>query len=181
MGRTEEYGAESRGQKFMYDPAKLILIVDPKHPLYQVTATKRPPQWQIDSIMTHGVVVPIKVRRGAMKRGVQTMEVIYGRRRVLSARIANEILVKRGDEPYLVPGEVFSGTDAEAVELMMLENHDRESPSMLDDAYAARNLLARGASEQSVLNRMRWSVADLKATWPCWSATSPCRTRWRPA
>ncbi|HNO89424.1 MAG TPA: flavodoxin-dependent (E)-4-hydroxy-3-methylbut-2-enyl-diphosphate synthase [Rhodocyclaceae bacterium] len=59
MGRTDELGAESRGQTFRFDPEKLVLITDPKHKLYQQTAVDAPPQWMIDSAFHYGIKVPI--------------------------------------------------------------------------------------------------------------------------
>jgi hypothetical protein len=161
MGRTEEYGAVSRVQKFMFDPDKLILITDPKHKLYQATAVQKPPQWMIDSILLHGVKAAIKVRKGPMRRNVQLMEVIYGRRRVLATRAANVIRKSRGEEPYLIPGDVFLGTDEEALTLIQIENHHRERPSMLDDAIAARNALELGTPKAQVLEQMRWTAGEL--------------------
>ena len=91
MGRTDELGAESRGQTFRFDPEKLVLITDPKHKLYQQTAVDAPPQWMIDSAFHYGIKVPITLRKGAKHRGKYKMEVIVGRRRVLALRAANKL------------------------------------------------------------------------------------------
>lgn len=162
MGRTEEYGGKSRGQVINYDPADLILVTDRKSKLFQETAVRPPPQWMIDSILEFGVKQEIVVRKGPLKRGVQLMEVVVGRRRVLSARAANVIRAARGEEPILLRGRVFAGTDEEAVALIQIENHHRELPSMLDDAISARNALDLGTAEATVLERMRWNKGDLR-------------------
>lgn len=161
MGRTQELGGESRGQVINYDPDKLILITDRSSRLFQETAVRAPPQWMIDSILEHGVKQEVVLRKGPLKRGIQYMEVVVGRRRVLATRAANVIRAARGEDPILLRGRVFVGTDEEAVALIQIENHHRELPSMLDDAISARNALELGTSETTVLARLRWSKSNL--------------------
>lgn len=161
MGRTDELGAESRGQTFRFDPEKLVLITDPKHKLYQQTAVDAPPQWMIDSAFHYGIKVPITLRKGAKHRGKYKMEVIVGRRRVLALRAANKLRKAKGLKPWTIRAVVDILTDEEALELIQIENHHRAAPGILDDAIAARNALAEGATEQKVCNDMRWTRAQL--------------------
>lgn len=86
---TTKNGALSRVNIFTFDPFVLVIVEeDPSHPLYDERAAQAPPESFVTSVMVNGAITPIEVRRGGEDDGVAINEVVDGRKRVQSARIA---------------------------------------------------------------------------------------------
>ncbi|MCX6651765.1 MAG: ParB/RepB/Spo0J family partition protein [Methanomassiliicoccales archaeon] len=92
-----------------------------------------------ESIRAHGVVQPIVVRRKGSK-----YELIIGERRVLAARDAG--LQK-------IPVIVREFSDAQLLEVMLVENLQREDLDPIEEAEAIRQLLEDGHLTQTELGR----------------------------
>jgi ParB-like chromosome segregation protein Spo0J len=146
--------AEGRDTIHKFD-AKLVVRIGvdtndgPEHILYSNTSRNMTPNRQmIDSIKVKGVKTPGWVRKNGPRA-----ELIVGRRRLLNLRIANEELVAEGHEPWPFPAMQFRGTEAEMLELLMLENVEREDELDVELARQAVKLLALGRTREQVANR----------------------------
>ncbi len=149
MSRTEEFGAESRGQMFMYLPERLTIVVDPSHPLYDPTAEDAPPPELVRSIAQEGVVTPILVRKNGMRRGKPIIEVVEGRDRVKATRLVNLDRKAAGQEPFTIPATYRRVDDAKGMDLMYLTNEQRKVEDPVTRAVKlARWLDANGQDER---------------------------------
>jgi ParB family chromosome partitioning protein len=92
-----------------------------------------------ESVRTHGVLVPLIVRK-AGKKG--KFEVVAGARRLRAAREAG--LTE-------VPCVVRDMSDAEALEVQVLENLQREEVPPLDEAFGYRALIERNGYDADAL------------------------------
>jgi ParB family chromosome partitioning protein len=150
LSRTDEYGAESRGQTFVYDPDALTLIEDPSHPLYDPSVHQPPPKAFVDGIIEHGVLKPICIRRnGTDKSGRAIVEVVDGRMRVKGARLANIELRKLGQPTISIPAVLQKGLGtAEAESVMILLNEHQRVEDLVTRAEKLKRYLTHGHSEQ---------------------------------
>lgn len=139
MSRTEEFGAESRGQTFLYLPEKLTIVTDKEHPLYDPTAEDPPPNWLVDSIRAEGFTSTINVRKNGMHRGKPIIEVIAGRNRVKATQIVNKERKAAGQEPVRVEAKYGRLDDKQAMTLMIIENELRK----VEDHVTRAKKLAR--------------------------------------
>lgn len=145
------------------DPDALNIVIDPKHPLYQRRAHNDPPAWMIQSAIDHGIITPIKIRKGPVIDGVQTWDVVVGRMRVKSARAANKIRREQGLMGMTVACEEFRGSDEEAQALIAIENEHRVATDPMTRAETAAQAIKFGASEAKVMNDNVWTRAQLDA------------------
>jgi hypothetical protein len=93
-----------RGNLFLVPPEDITIIgLDtedgPEHPLFDERVLLPVDEALARNIAIHGVIEPVVIR----KNGDDVIEVIDGRQRVRSARLANERLEAEGKEPVLVP------------------------------------------------------------------------------
>ncbi len=88
------------------------------------------------SIKEKGVISPILVR--PRKRGKALYELVYGERRLRASRMAGLTLV---------PAIVRKLTDAEAFDLMTIENLQRENLSPMEEAQSFKDFLDRRGDE----------------------------------
>jgi ParB family chromosome partitioning protein len=152
LARNDEYGAQTRGQTLVYNPNDLTLVTDPMHPLFDPSVHSKPPEEMIMSIMEHGVLVPIVIRRnGTDKTGRAIIEVVDGRTRVLAAREACKRQAKAGvpERDRVVVGAVLKKTlrDAAAETAMVICNEHRRTEDVLTRADKLRRYLAHGHTE----------------------------------
>lgn len=150
MSRTDEYGAQSRGQTFVYDPDDLTLIDDPTHPLYDPSVHEPPREEMVQGIMEHGVLKPICIRRnGSDSKGRAIIEVVDGRMRVKAARIANQRLRKAGKATIQVEAKLQKGLrDHEAESAMILLNEHQRVEDIVTRAEKLKRYLAHGHTEK---------------------------------
>lgn len=150
LSRTEQFGAEARGQTFVYDPDALTLIEDPSHPLYDPSVHQQPPKAFVEGIIEHGVLKPICIRRNGTDRyGRAIIEVVDGRMRVKGARLANVELRKLGKEPILVEAKLQKGMgDADAESAMILLNEHQRVEDLVTRAERLKRYLAHGHTEK---------------------------------
>lgn len=148
MSRTEQFGAVSRGQTFVYEPEKLVLVTDKAHPLYDPTVLDAPPKELVENIKELGVIVPILVRKNGLKRGKPIIEVIEGRNRVKAAIIANKELKAQGFPPRLIPAVYRACDEDEAMTCMVVTNEQRKVENHVDRALKLKMYLDRGFTEK---------------------------------
>jgi ParB family chromosome partitioning protein len=102
------------------------------------------------TIRTHGVLTPVVVRRGA-----QGYQIIAGERRVRAARLAG--LTR-------IPAIVKEASNAQALEMALVENLQREDLNPVEAAEAYRRLVEEfGLTQEEVAGRLgrdRSSVAN---------------------
>lgn len=137
MGKTA-FDSASRGNVYNFDPDDLVLIEDPKHPLFDPRVLKTPKPRMIASIIANGVLQPINV----IKDGDRAL-VSAGRQRVKAAREANKQLRAKGLEPVTVPAVYKKGMNEEqGAETAAIENAIREDETLLEKAAKALRLSA---------------------------------------
>lgn len=153
MGKAESRGAESRGDAYAYDPAKLVIVDDPTHPLYQEARVKLPVSEElVASMMAHGWKGTITVRQNGSRNGKPVIEVVDGRQRVKAAREANRRL-KAAKQPLLfvtVAFEKGNSDDAEATMNVLNYVRVEEGKDPLNMAKDVKRMLDRGRSEKQV-------------------------------
>ena len=138
----------TRLNAFGVDPDDLTIVGydtkdGPEHPLYD-PRTKLPlEESMVLSIMVHGVLEPVLVRKDG-----EAVEVIAGRRRVLHAREANKRLKKQGDETLRVPCMVKKGDDGTMLGISITENEIRRDDVLSSKAEKLRRYLATGKTEK---------------------------------
>lgn len=154
MGRTEEFGAEGRGQTFTYKAEKLIIVDDPKSPLYDPRIHQPVPDWMVKSILELGVLKPILVRRnGTNEDGTPRIEVVDGRQRVRAVREANWYILQEGgseEDLKLVPA-VYKRLDAKAAETVSNAANLSIVDSPLTRAKKIQRYLDNGHTEEAAM------------------------------
>jgi ParB family chromosome partitioning protein len=102
--RAKRMGASRQISVPMIDPAKLTLVYDKKHPLYDPRV-----EWPVNEklvcnmVRTKRVRVPLHVRENGKKEdGTINWEVVEGRQRVKACIEANRRLVEAGEDPIEV-------------------------------------------------------------------------------
>jgi ParB family transcriptional regulator, chromosome partitioning protein len=86
-----------------------------------------------ESIKAHGVIEPVVVRPDPFDDKHKTFELIVGERRVRASKLANL---------ETIPAIVRELADREALEIMVIENDQREDPNPLDQARGYKSWLA---------------------------------------
>lgn len=148
-GRTEEMGALSRGQTFYFEPGTLTIVSDKRHPLYDPRVELPVSEAMVQSIMAHGVIEPVVVRKnGLSKAGKPIVEVIDGRQRVRATAEANKRLRKNGQEPIRVPTVFRRSDESDAESCAIAANEIRFSDDPVTRASKLSRYLERGHSEQ---------------------------------
>lgn len=116
-----------------------------------------------ESIKAHGVIQPIVVRPDGTEEKRKTFELVVGERRVRASKLA---LLEQ------IPAIVRDLSDREALEIMVIENDQREDPHPLDQSRGYKSWLTMpdeqgrlGTAEelaQKTGNSISWIYARLK-------------------
>ncbi len=140
-----------RSQLFWLDPDDIIVIgLDTddgtEHPLYDERA-KLPVDEKLAANIAYlgKVLEPISVRKNG-----DTAEVVYGRQRVKSCRLANERLRDRGGEPVLVPCQLDRADDSRFIGMMISENEHRQGDTPMVKARKLARFMDHGNTEEDV-------------------------------
>lgn len=157
------HGALSRTDLFFFDPNDLVLVEDPKHPLYDERIKLPIDEAIVLSIMKFGVLEPVTVRKnGVDKKGNPQIEVIDGRQRTRCAREANRRLAEAGGELHRVPAVIKRVDDATLFGIMVATNEGRTQDSPLVKARKMSRFIAMGRSEEDVSITFCCSKATVK-------------------
>lgn len=149
MSRAEENGAVARCDGYSYEPEGLTLVTDKSHPLYDERVDLPVDEKLVLSIMAHGVLEPILVRKnGTDKKGNPIIEVIDGRQRTKCCAEANRRLKAAGKKPYRIPAVFKKVNGEEAMGLMITTNEIRTEDTPLTKARKLRRYLDGGHTEQ---------------------------------
>jgi ParB family transcriptional regulator, chromosome partitioning protein len=151
--------SEGRADVFRVDPNKLVIVIDPAHPLYDERVGLPVDEALVASILEHGIRQAVTVRRNG-----SLFEVMDGRQRVKAAIEANKGL-KKG-ERILVPVTMAKDNDVQAAKIMVALNEIRTQDTPMVQAAKAKRLLDRGIPKQEVCSQfgknMTWLSQILK-------------------
>jgi ParB family chromosome partitioning protein len=143
----EVYGAAGKTNLLMFDPDKLVLVTDEKHPLFDPRVHDPIDEAMVKSIMFKGVVEPIIVWKDPETGQVC---VVDGRGRVKNAREANKRLCERGELPKQVQATIGKGDAQSVMGIMVLANEGRREPTAMGRAKMAQRLIDAGYTEEQV-------------------------------
>ena len=161
--RNEAFGAASRGDLYAYEPVGLVLVEDESHPLYDERVKREPSKRLIKSIMKHGVLVPIVVRKnGVRKDGTPIVEVVDGRQRVKASREANRQLVEAGQNPILIQAVYRKPDDEASADCMILVNEHRSQDDIVTKAEKLQRYLDRGRTEEDA--KLTFAISSRELT-----------------
>jgi ParB family chromosome partitioning protein len=149
--------ATSRVDVFMVPPEALVLITDKAHPLYDERVHLPVDEDLVISIMEHGVLEPIKIRKNG-----DLFEVASGRQRTKAAVEANKRLKEVGREPISAPTLPFRGDDLKAAKINVASNVHRTAETPFGLAQKAQRLLDLGAPEKEVAPQLALTVPALR-------------------
>lgn len=145
--------AKGKRDVYMFDPDDLVIVTDPKSPLYDERAELPLDEALVLNIMfapdgvPQGVLEPILVARNAETGKV---EVIDGRQRVKSAREANKRLKKQGLEPIRVGAMVQRANSHRLMGMLISSNEHRQADTPLGRAKKAQRYIDLGRDEAEV-------------------------------
>ncbi len=155
---TIKGAAAGRSDLFKLMPDQLVIVKDKAHPLYDDRVTIPLPEWLIDSVIEHGILHNVLVRRNG-----HLFEVQDGRQRVRAAIEANKRLQKAGsDKLVLVPVVMRKDDDLTAAKVTVAANEHRQSDPPVVKARKAQHLLDLGATEGETARQFGVSVPALK-------------------
>lgn len=150
---------------FHADPNKLIIIGfdtddGPEHPLWDKRGKLPPDENLANAMLREGFRGVIEVRKNGKdeETGEDIFEVVFGRRRVKAARLAQE----KSKAPFLVSILVRKFDDEEAFAVRVGENIRRQDLSTLDKADELKRYLSRGHNEQEAALLFDMSVNGIK-------------------
>lgn len=122
--KVRQAGGGQRGEMFTYWPEQLVLITDPKHPLYDPRVHWPAQKELIANIEAYGVRVPIIVRMEEID-GEPRAVVVEGRQRVKATIEANKIREGKGEAKYKIVAVRQKLDDTKAIGVMVLTNELR--------------------------------------------------------
>jgi len=155
------YGAQGKTNVLMFDPEDVLLVTDPKHPLFDERVNMPLSEGLVRNIMCYGVLEPIIVRKNP-DTGVT--EVVVGRQRVKAVREANKRLRERGEEPLSIPATVKRAEDSTLAGILVSENEQREADTPLGRARKMQRLLDMGKTEDDLTIIFGFSKNTIKNT-----------------
>jgi ParB family chromosome partitioning protein len=134
-----------RGTHFLVEPESLMLVTDTDDALYDPRVENAVSEEMVASILSHGVIEPVIIRKNGMR-----LEVIDGRQRVKNAIEANKRLKKDGAPTLAIPAILRREDDADAFEISVMLNEIREQDGILVKAEKAKRLLDMGRTEKDI-------------------------------
>jgi ParB family transcriptional regulator, chromosome partitioning protein len=155
----EVYGASGKTNLLTFDPEKLRIIEDPKHPLYDERVKLAVDEAMVASIMFRGVIEPVIIWKDP--ESGETC-VVAGRQRVKNAREANRRLKERGELPKDVPAVVTRGEPKALMGVMVMENEGRKDTTPMGRAKLAQRLVEAGYPEDTICVVLHCSKAAMK-------------------
>lgn len=133
----DAYGAVGTTSLLSFDPDTLVIVTDPKHPLFDERAKLEPDEAMILNVAAHGVLQPITVRKNPE---TGETEVVVGRQRVKATREANARRKARGETLLYVPARVTKAEDDKLAAMIVIENELRKDDSPINRARKAQRL-----------------------------------------
>jgi ParB family transcriptional regulator, chromosome partitioning protein len=168
----EAYGSEGKTNLLLFDPDKIKLVTDKKHPLYDPRVEFEPDESLIRSIMFKGVVEPVIVWKDPETGDVCAVD---GRQRVKANREANKRLKKQGEKPKLIKAVVQRGDHKSLMGVMVMANEGRTDVTPLGRAAMARRLLEAGYNEDELATILHCSATAAKNYLALLDCSAPVR------
>lgn len=133
----------SQANAYQFDPSELVLITDPKNPLYDPRINLPLDEGLVRNIMFQGVIEPVVI----VKQNDKPV-VVDGRQRVRCALEANKRLKEQGKEPVRVVAVVRRGTETDLFGVSISANENRQDDTPMGRAQKCARFLAMGRSEE---------------------------------
>lgn len=144
------YAADGRTEALLYLPEQLKLVTDKGHPLYDPRVNLPVSQELVHSILEHGVLENVLVRKNGEENGIAVIEVVDGRQRVRAAIEANKALLKAGKKPIRVPAFIVREDDKTTFGIMVATNEIRQDDDPVTKGEKAQRMLKMGATMEEV-------------------------------
>lgn len=156
---TIKGAAAGRADLWRMETDKLVIVTDKVHPLYDERVALPVPDWLIESVIEHGVLQPVVLRRNG-----HLFEVQDGRQRVKAVIAANKRLANQGsDKVILVPCMLRKDDDQSAAKIMVAINEQRQSDTPIVRAKKAQRMLdMQGIPKFEVARQFAISVPMLE-------------------
>ena len=160
---------------FAVDPKKLVIIgLDTddgvEHVLYDKRIKLPVDEGLAKDMLMNGFRGSIEVRKNGPH-----FEVVFGRQRVRSARLANEWAKKQGKEPVMVTCTVKKGSDSDFLGIRIGENTHRRGLGVLDAADELKRYLDLGRTEDEAAVTFDMSKAGLRNLMKLHDLAAPVR------
>jgi ParB family chromosome partitioning protein len=150
----------SRSNIYNVDPASLTLVFDVKHPLYDKRVHLPIDEGMVASIIAHGVIEPVIVRKNG-----PLFEVSAGRQRTKNAIEANKRIVAEGGTPRKIPVIIRNENDSSASSTNSITNYVSLGDDIVTRAEKANDARRRfGKSDVELAVDFHTSVNTIK-TW----------------
>jgi ParB family transcriptional regulator, chromosome partitioning protein len=170
----DAYGAVGTTSLLSFDPDTLVIVTDPKHPLFDERAALEPEESMILNVKTYGVIQAITVCKN---RDTGAVEVVYGRQRVKALREANRRLREAGEQPKFIQAKVTKAEGPELAAMVVVENEIRKDDTPMNRARKMSRLMERyGFAEDQVAVVFGCSVPTVKSTLALLEVSTPVRT-----
>jgi ParB family chromosome partitioning protein len=155
---TIKGAASGRADLWRMDTDKLVIVTDKGHPLYDERVALRVPDWLIESVIEHGVLQPVVLRRNG-----HLFEVQDGRQRVRAVIAANQRLLEKGSDRVIqVPCVLRKDDDQSAAKIMVAINEQRQADTPIVRAKKAQRMLeVQGIPKPEVARQFAISVPML--------------------
>lgn len=183
MGRTAIDAP--RKDLFMVNPEDLVLITNPKHPLFDKRVKLPIDEAKVENVAEFGVHTPVDVVKEIVAAdclpaegcaaGEEVLVVVKGRQRVKWARAANLLLKAAGKELLRVPVQVKKLEVGVAFGIMMGENSCREEEGMLAKADKAARYIELGHTEEEAARAAGVTPQAVKQWLACIKLTTKIR------
>lgn len=149
--------ALAKGNFYQYDPDQLVIITDPKHPLFDPRGLEAPDAALVQSMLNFGFKTSSSVEVEATKEG---LVVVDGRRRVIAAREVKRIQHEKGED-VSIRVRCLVSKDKPFVG-MILGNAHRKDESVLQKAAKAKRSIDMGYSEIETANLFGVTTQTIK-------------------
>jgi ParB family chromosome partitioning protein len=143
----DAYGASGKSNVLFFDPESLVIVTDPKHPLYDERASLPVNEALVLNVMAFGILQAIVVWKDPESGSTI---VVAGRQRVKAAREANCRLVAQGSPSIQVPGIPRRSDGTSLAGVMVSENELREQDGPMVRAKKMARLQSLGRSDDEL-------------------------------
>jgi len=142
---------------FSLDPDEVTLLTDPGQKGYDPRVTYPLDEEMVQSIMRHGVIIPIVVKRDGNR-----ILPVDGRQRVLHAREANKRLIDQGLQPVRIQAVFRQGEDQRLFLASLAANTFRRQDRVYVMALKAAQALNYGSTADEVAKELRVTTATVE-------------------
>jgi ParB family transcriptional regulator, chromosome partitioning protein len=150
----------SRSNIYNVDPASLTLVFDVKHPLYDKRVHLPIDEGMVASIIAHGVIEPVIVRKNG-----PLFEVSAGRQRTKNGIEANKRIVADGGTPRKIPVIIRNENDSSASSTNSITNYVSLGDDIVTRAEKANDARRRFSKSDAELAVDFHTTVNTIKTW----------------